>query len=240
MEETPMKKNAQLIVENAMNEITRATRKALMDYVFQMYHNSLAKAIVFLGLDSPEGKELLSEMDEKTRRIVESAAHGFHKNDEEVICEVEHILTTVGMNFDKEYEAIKENLLFTNHKFAENSLNAFRNETPIFKNRLDDCIFNFEDLILLDDRAIQLILRETDSQDLARALKGASTELKEKFFCNMPKSNATMLLEDMEFMGPARKCDMEKARAKIAKTVFKLAANGDIIIKTIKLSDLIY
>lgn len=129
-------KKAQLIVEGAMDEITRATRKVLMDYVFWMYHNSLAKAIVFLGLDSPEGKELLSEMDEKTRRIIDSIVQDFHKNDDEVICEVEHILTSVGMNFEKEFETIKENLLLTNQTFAKKSIAKFQRETPIFKNRL--------------------------------------------------------------------------------------------------------
>ena len=130
-------KKAQVIVKNAMDEITRATRKVLMDYVFEMYRNSLAKAIAFLGLDSPEGKELLSEMDEKTRRIIESATHDFQKNDEEVVNEVEHILSSIKMNFEKEFEVIKENLLIVSKPFAIEALTKFRRETPIFQNQLE-------------------------------------------------------------------------------------------------------
>ena len=94
MNEIITTEKAQKRVVNAMDEITRATKKVLMDYVLKMYHNSLAKAIVFLGIDSPEGKELLDSFDNQTRKIIESAAYGLQKSDETVTSEVEHILNS--------------------------------------------------------------------------------------------------------------------------------------------------
>lgn len=83
---------------------------------------------------------------------------------------------------------------------------------------------------MLDDRSIQKVLREVDNIDLATALKGAGGEVQERIFCNMSQRAATMLREDMEFMGPARKCDIEEAQVKIVKTIRRLEKDGDIVI----------
>ena len=106
----------------------------------------------------------------------------------------------------------------------------FQKETPIFKKKIEDCLFCFEDFQYLDDRAIQKVLRETDMQELAKALKGASTEVQAKIFRNMPQRSANMLKEDMEWMGPVRAQDVDAAQANLVKIVFRLSNNGDILL----------
>ncbi len=231
---------AQNIVENAMEDITRATRKVLMDYVLGMYHISFTKAIAYLGSDSPEAKELLASMDAQTRQSVESAVQGFNKSDSTVVSEIEHILTSSGMHLENDYQKIKDNLLLSNHDFAETAINNFRKETPIFQDLLNHCIFDFEDLTMLDDRSIQKIITNTDQVTLAKALKGTSCELQDKFFRNMTSREASMLKEDMEWMGPVRLKDVEEAQAQILKTVFQLETDGKIVILNGNVSDLIY
>ena len=232
-------KKAQFMVENAMDDITRATRKVLMDYISKMYFVPLAKAIAYREIDDFEADGLLEYLNSDTRAMIIKCSKDFKKHEDCIISEVEHIITTSGMNLDDDYQIIKENLLQTGQSFAELSLNKFRSETPVFQKQLNECIFNFEDLSMLDDRAIQKILRETDTMELSKALKGTSTEVQDKIFRNMSKRAATMLKEDMEFMGPVRLSDVEAARARIVQTVFRLEEEGDIAIARVTVGELL-
>ena len=223
-------KKAQFMVEKAMGDITRATRKVLMDYVSRMYVTSLAKAIAYLGLESEDAIDLLDNMDYDTRCQVEAFTKSYQKSDAQVISEVEHIVTSSGMDFTDDYKIIKDNIILSGKAFAEETVHNFQNETPIFQKKIDDCLFSFEDFQYLDDRAIQKVLRDIDMQELAKALKGASTEVQAKIFRNMSQRAATMLKEDMEWMGPVRAQDVDVAQANLVKIVFRLSNNGDILI----------
>jgi flagellar motor switch protein FliG len=88
----------------------------------------------------------------------------------------------------------------------------------------------FEDIVLLDDRAIQKVLREVDSSELAKALKAVDTEVQDKIFRNMSKRAASLLKEDMEFMGPIRIRDVEEAQQKIVNIIRKLEDAGEIVV----------
>ena len=91
-------------------------------------------------------------------------------------------------------------------------------------------MFVFEDIVMLDDRAIQKVLRATDAQELAKALKHTDNEVKEKIFRNMSKNAAAMLKEDMEFMGAIRLKDAEEAQLKIVSIIRRLEECGEIVI----------
>jgi hypothetical protein len=96
---------------------------------------------------------------------------------------------------------------------------------------LDSFLFlDFDMLATLDDRTIQEILRKVDSQDFAMALKIKNEAVQEKIFRNMSKRAAQMLKEDMEFMGPVRLDDVEKARDKILDIILQLEQTGEIAI----------
>jgi flagellar motor switch protein FliG len=91
-------------------------------------------------------------------------------------------------------------------------------------------MFIFEDIITLDDASIQRVIREVDSKDLAKALKGSSEEVKERIFRNISKRAAEMLKEDLEFMGPVRLREVEEAQQKIVAIIRRLDEAGEIII----------
>ncbi|HNV45963.1 MAG TPA: FliG C-terminal domain-containing protein, partial [Spirochaetota bacterium] len=88
----------------------------------------------------------------------------------------------------------------------------------------------FEKICEMLDRHIQKVLREVDTQDLAIALKGTSAELQGAIFRNMSPRASSLLREDMDFMGPVRREDVESRQEKILNIVIKLAECGDIII----------
>ena len=127
----------------------------------------------------------------------------------------------------------------TGQSFAGEAIKKFRSDMPIFQQKLNNCIFNFEDIMLLDVRSTMKVLRDTDQQELAKALKGASPELQARIFGCMSKRASDMLKEDMEFMGPVRLSDVEASRARIVQTVFRLEEEGDIAIARVTVGELL-
>ena len=103
-------------------------------------------------------------------------------------------------------------------------------EEPELADEILKKMFVFEDILLLDDRAIQRVLRDVDNNDLAVALKGANEEVQNVIFKNLSKRLAAMIREDMEFMGPVRMKDVEEAQQKIVGIIRKLEDSAEIVI----------
>ena len=91
-------------------------------------------------------------------------------------------------------------------------------------------MFVFEDIVMLDDRSIQCVLREVDQCDCAKALKNVDPEVQDKIFKNMSKNAAAMLKEEMEYMGPIREIDRDEAQQVIVSIIKRLEESGDIFI----------
>ena len=103
-------------------------------------------------------------------------------------------------------------------------------EEPELAEEIRKKMFVFEDILLLDDRAIQRVLRDVDNSDLGVALKGANDEVQAAIFKNLSSRLAAMIKEDMEFMGPVRMKDVEEAQQKIVNIIRKLEDSGEIVI----------
>jgi len=91
-------------------------------------------------------------------------------------------------------------------------------------------LFTFEDIVKIDDKSLQKVVRDVDTKDLAMALKGVSDDLREKFYRNMSSRAVEMLKEEMEYMGPVRLRDVEEAQQKIVNIIRKLEEAGEIVI----------
>ena len=103
-------------------------------------------------------------------------------------------------------------------------------EAPELAEEIRKKMFVFEDILLLDDRAIQRVLRDVENNDLTMAMKSTKDEVKEAIFNNMSKRLAVMIKEDMDFMGPVRMKDVEEAQQKIVNVIRKLEDSGEIVI----------
>ncbi len=103
-------------------------------------------------------------------------------------------------------------------------------EEPELADEIRKKMFVFEDILLLDDRAIQRVLRDVENSDLGVALKGANEEVQGVIFKNLSKRLAAMIKEDMDFMGPVRMKDVEEAQQKIVSVIRKLEDAGEIVI----------
>ncbi len=109
-------------------------------------------------------------------------------------------------------------------------MESLSENNPELADQVKNMMFVFEDIIQLDDRAIQQILKEVDVKDLATALKGVGGEVMQKIFRNMSDRAVGMLKEDMEFMGPVKLRVVEEAQQKIVAVIRRLEETGDITI----------
>ncbi len=103
-------------------------------------------------------------------------------------------------------------------------------EEPELADEIRKKMFVFEDILLLDDRAIQRVLRDVENSDLEIALKGSNEEVKSVVLKNLSKRLAAMIEEDIEFMGPVRMKDVEEAQQKIVAVIRKLEDSAEIVI----------
>jgi flagellar motor switch protein FliG len=109
-------------------------------------------------------------------------------------------------------------------------LNELEVKNSSLVEEIKQLMFTFEDLVLIDGRGIQTLLKEINNQELALALKTANEEIKNLFFKNMSERAAEMLREDMEVMGPVRLRDVEAAQRNIVKIARKLEQEGKLVI----------
>ncbi|ODA42520.1 flagellar motor switch protein FliG [Desulfosporosinus sp. BG] len=113
-------------------------------------------------------------------------------------------------------------------------------EDPELAEQIKRQMFVFEDIVMLDDRGIQLVLREVETKDLGLALKGSNPEVAQKILANMSSRAGQMLKDDMEFMGPVRLRDVEEAQQRIVKVIRKLEESGAIVISRGGSDEIIY
>jgi len=109
-------------------------------------------------------------------------------------------------------------------------LENLTDNNPELADTVKNMMFVFEDIVGLDDRAIQQILKEVDMKDLGMALKGVSKEVQDKIYKNMSERAVSMLKEDMEFMGPVKLRSVEESQQKIVAAIRRLEESGEITI----------
>jgi flagellar motor switch protein FliG len=126
--------------------------------------------------------------------------------------------------------ALAEILNSSSRQTERNILSRLGNEDAELADEVRALLFMFEDILLLDDRAIQLVLREVDTHDLALALRGASEQLKARIMSNMSQRAATMLREEIEYTPPQRRRIVEEAQEKIVAVVRRLEEAGTIVV----------
>lgn len=103
-------------------------------------------------------------------------------------------------------------------------------QDPELAEEIRKLMFVFEDIVIIDDRSVQRVLREVESQDLGLALKGASNEVSQKIYSNMSTRAAEMLREETQFMGPVRLRDVEDAQQRIVNVIRRLEDAGEIVV----------
>jgi flagellar motor switch protein FliG len=125
-------------------------------------------------------------------------------------------------------KAAAELLNFLGNALETTAIDSIREHDPDLAQKITDQMFTFDDLRNLDDRAVQALLREVQSESLIVALKGADATMRDKIFKNMSSRAAEMLREDLEGKGPVRVSEVEAEQREILKIVRRLADEGQI------------
>lgn len=112
----------------------------------------------------------------------------------------------------------------------KNIREGLEKEDPELAEKVNESMFVFEDIVTLDDASIQRVLKEIDTKDLGMALKGCSEDVSNAIYRNQSKRAAASLKEDLEFLGPVRLVDVEKAQQKIVSVIRRLEDAGEIIV----------
>ena len=127
-------------------------------------------------------------------------------------------------------DAVVEILNTVDRATEKHIMETLEIEEPELADEIRKKMFVFEDILMLDDRSIQRVLRDVDNNDLAMACKSANEQVQNAIFNNLSKRLAVMIREDMDFMGPVRMKDVEEAQQKIVNIIRKLEDSGEIVI----------
>jgi flagellar motor switch protein FliG len=194
-------------------------------------------ALILAHLPSSKGSEILAGLPPAKQIEVVTRVANMEQTNPEVIREVEkgleqRLAGIVSQRFQKVggVEAVAEMLNLAGRATEKGILETLETEDPELVEQIRRLMFVFEDILLVNDKGIQTLLKEIDGDELALALKTASPEMKEKIFSNMSERAAQLIKEDMEYMGPVRLSDVEAAQQRIVDVVRRLEEAGELIV----------
>jgi flagellar motor switch protein FliG len=194
-------------------------------------------ALIIAYLSSEQAAAILSALPPDRQADVARRIAIMDRTSPEVIREIEKLLerklsSVVSEDFTSAggVQTVVDVLNRVDRTTEKTIMESLEIQDPELAEEIKRRMFVFEDVVQLDDRAIQQVMREVDSKDLALALKGSSEEVAGKISKNMSKRAADMLREEMEYMGPVRLRDVEDAQQRIVNIIRKLEEAGEIIV----------
>jgi flagellar motor switch protein FliG len=215
--------------------IRRTDPAHLLNFIQQEHPQTIALILAYL--EPNKASVILQNLPHEVQSDVARRIATMDRTSPEVLREVERVLEKKLSSLSSEdytaaggVESIVEILNLVDRASEKQIIEALEDEDPELAEEIKKRMFVFEDIVMLDDRAIQKVMREVDSQELAKALKSVDTEVQDKIFKNMSKRAATMLKEDMEYMGPVRLKDVEEAQQKIVSIIRHLEDVGEIVV----------
>nr|WP_176444675.1 flagellar motor switch protein FliG [Paenibacillus herberti] len=194
-------------------------------------------ALVLSYLQPEQASHILSSLPQDKQADVARRVALMDSTSPDVISQVERVLeqklsATVTQDYTNAggIDSIVQILNGVDRGTERTILDSLEIQDPELAEEIKKRMFVFEDIVNIDNRAIQRIIRDIENSDLQLALKVASEEVREAIFRNMSKRMAESFKEEMEFMGPVRLRDVEEAQTRIVATIRRLEESGDIII----------
>jgi len=194
-------------------------------------------ALVLAHLEPNKASVMLQNLPHEIQSDVSRRITVMDRVSYEIIHEIEKVMEKkLSALSNKDYysvggvESIVDILNLVDRASEKQIIESLEDEDPELAEEIKKRLFVFENIVMLDDRAIQKVMREVDSQELAKALKSVNPEVQDKIFRNMSQRAATMLKEDMEYMGPVRLKDVEESQQKIISIIRHLKDSGEIVI----------
>jgi flagellar motor switch protein FliG len=213
----------------------KAESENLLTFIQEEHPQTIA--LILAHLPAEKASEILVGLPEEKRAEVVKRISQMEQTSPEAIKEVEkgleHRLSGVmGDRLQRVggVETVAEILNLVDRTTEKGILEVLGDEDPELVEQIRRLMFVFEDILLVNDKGIQAVLKEVETSDLVLALRTATEELKQKIFGNMSERAVAMIREEMEYMGPVRLSDVEMAQQKIVDVVRRLEDSGEIII----------
>ena len=194
-------------------------------------------ALILSYLPSSQAAQVISALPPEKQADVAKRIAMMDRTSPDIIQEVEAVLEKkLASLVNQDYtiaggvDSIVEILNSVDRATEKHILETLEIEEPELTDEIRKKMFVFEDILLLDDKSIQRVLREVDNSELAIAMKAANEQVQNAIFNNLSKRLAVMIKEDMEYMGPVRMKDVEEAQQKIVSVIRKLEDAGEIVI----------
>lgn len=217
-------------------EFIRKTDAAqLLNFIQDEHPQTIALILSYLS--TQQASSIISALSQDKQADVAKRIAQMDRTSPDVIKEVEHVLEKKLANLvNQDYtiaggvDAIVDIMNTLDRGTEKHIMESLEIDEPELADEIRRKMFVFEDILTLDDRSIQRVLREVDNNELAVALKSAGEDVQNAIFNNLSKRLATMIKEDMDFMGPVRMKDVEEAQQKIVNIIRKLEDSGEIVI----------
>jgi len=217
-------------------EFIRKTEPSQLLNFIQDEHNQTI-ALILSYLSATQASMVLAALPQEKQADVARRIAQMDRTSPDVIKDVEDILerklsslVTQDYTIVGGVDAIVQILNSVDRSTEKHIMETLEIEDAELAEEIRKKMFVFEDILSLDDRSIQRVLREVDNNDLGIALKGSGEEVQNVIFNNLSKRLATMIKEEMEYMGPVRLKDVEEAQQKIVNIIRKLEDSGEIVI----------
>ena len=215
--------------------IRKTEASQLLNFIQDEHPQTIAMILSYLS--PAQSAMILGALTPEKQADVAKRIAMMDRTSPDVIKEVERVLERkLASLLNQDYtivggvDAIVDILNTVDRGTEKHIMESLEIEQPELADEIRKKMFVFEDILLLDDRAIQRVLRDVDNNDLGIALKGANEEVQNVIFKNLSKRLSAMIKEDMEFMGPVRMKDVEEAQQKIVGIIRKLEDSAEIVI----------
>jgi flagellar motor switch protein FliG len=223
-------------VQVAPFEFLRRTDPAQVTNFIQHEHPQTI-ALILAYLPSDLASAILVGLPERLQSDVSMRIAVMDRTQPEVIRQVEQVMerklsSIINQDFTAAggVRALVDMLNLVDRTTERHILESLDETSPELAEEVRKLMFVFEDILLLDDRSIQQLMKEVETKEIALALKGTSEEVQEKIYSNMSQRASTMLKEDMAYMGPQRRRSIEEAQQKIVSVVRRLEEAGRVVI----------
>jgi flagellar motor switch protein FliG len=216
--------------------LQKAEAASLVTFVQDEHPQTIA--LILAHLQPKQASEILATLPAKKQIEVVKRVARMGQTTPEAIRQVEKGLeaklsNVVSQDLERAggVEAIAEILNLIDRATEKSILETLEEEDTHLVDQIRRLMFVFEDILLVNDKGVQNVLKEVDQEELAMALKAASEDVKNKILKNMSERAATLIKEDMEYMGPTRLSDVEAAQQRIVDVVRRLEEAGELIIQ---------
>jgi len=194
-------------------------------------------ALILANLKPMQAASILSELPPENQYEIAYRVATMEKTSPELIEDIESVLREQlgsvfggGLSKTGGIESMAEILNSVSRASEKNIITHLRERDADLANEISDLMFVFEDIVHLSSSAIQAILKEVDSKNLAMALKASSDELRELVYKNMSDRASKMLKEELDYLGPVRVKDVEDAQKTILEIARRLEESGQIML----------